>query len=257
MNVLGSREVWWRSPLGDPDRWTHTSDRTVEMTVDGRPVNLPDAINHVDLFAMLEDPAVAARVLRGEKPYGPAGGADRMVLRVCGACGDEECGVLSAHLTRTDEQVTWADWQWECYYDEPEPQDLPTYTFVAAQYDDAVDEAAARAAEPGHVTLKVAAPPPSNRMPLGLGARRRWRVAALQVQLAEVVGPEPDDLQQVLADLAEAHALAVQDDRSPELLRRLRAISGAELFTLLPAATAEAVTALSGSRPGETVDPSP
>lgn len=243
MNVLGSAEAWWRSPLDDRSRWSRTTDRTAELTVDGRLVTVPDALNHVGVLAM-GDPGEAAEVLRGERPYAPGRSADRVVLRGCGGCGDDECGVLSARLARTEEQVTWSDWQWECYYDEPEAESLPTFTFEPAQYDDAVAEAVARASEPGSLTMRVVSPVVRRRS-VGPGGRRRRRVAALQVQ-ADVVGRTPAGLDAFLADLTDAHTLAAQGASEADLRRLLLSVGEAPLFAALPAVTADAVTALLG-----------
>lgn len=243
MNVLGSAEAWWRSPLDDRSRWSRTTDRTAELTVDGRLVTVPDALNHVGVLAM-GDPGEAAEVLRGARPYARGRSTDRVVLRVCGACGDDECGVLSARLARTGEQVTWSDWQWECYYDEPEVELLPAFTFDRGQYDDAVAEAVARASEPGSLTVRVVAPVVRRRS-VGPGGRRRRRVAALQVR-AEVVGRTPAGLDAFLADLTDAHTLAAQGASEADLRRLLLSVAEAPLFTILPAATADAVTALLG-----------
>lgn len=243
MNVLGSAEAWWRSPLDDRSRWSRTTDRTAELTVDGRLVTTPGAVNHVGVLAMC-DPDEAAQVLRGERPYEDDRATDRVVLRVCGACGDDLCGVLSARLARTEEQVTWSDWQWECYYDEPQAESLPTFTFDRAQYDDAVAEAVARAAEPGSLTVRVVSPVVLRRS-IGPGGRRRRRVGALQVQ-ADVVGRAPAALDAFLADLTDAHALAAQGASEADLRRLLLSVVEAPLFAALPAATVNAVTAMLG-----------
>lgn len=117
----------------------HPESHYLDFVVDGQ--RLADRLGVApDMTTLLNRawlPSVEGTVLEllGERP---AVGLDlgRVLLFVCGECGDLGCGAVTAALDVDADRVTWSQFAWESGYEPSEPvQSAPdSLTFGTADY---------------------------------------------------------------------------------------------------------------------------
>lgn len=119
----------------------------LDFDIDGRP--LRDWIDQDDdLITALYRPwlpsveqSIAELTGRCPDPDLPPG---RIAVSRCAACGDIECGGLTARLALTEDTVTWSDFSWES---DPEDDELlpafleVTFVFERSAYEETIEQA--------------------------------------------------------------------------------------------------------------------
>lgn len=152
MNVLTLVEEVFVSTLQDGRYVREPESHFLDYVVDGvslrtRAPYSADMVTNLNRAWPTELVDEAVEVLLGMRAH-PSLAAGRIPLLVCPACGDLDCGALTAHLTVSDGEVGWSDWRWVDHNGERDtgPQ-LVHYTFERVAYETAIRGAAERVAQ--------------------------------------------------------------------------------------------------------------